>query len=265
MRVTHRRPVFAALLGSLATLAILAGAALAANTIRSIDIVNGSITSADLRNSDVRSIDIRNGNVVTADIRTGAVTNTRLATGAVGSGKLADGSIASIDIADGAVASVDIADGGVASADIADGAVASVDIADGAVATADLADGSVSAGKLAPLEAWHVVGAAGEPAFEGGWGAYTSYAVRFRKDRDGYVHIDGLASRPLSGTVSTMFTLPEAYRPPLWHGFLVASTDPFMGAEDTGRILVRADGGVVVSPNTHDLAVFLDGIAFPTS
>jgi hypothetical protein len=63
------------------------------------------------------------------------------------------------------------------------------------------------------VEAWHVVGAVGQPAFENGWvnygGGYASAA--FYKDSLGVVHLKGLVK---SGTVGTsIFQLPAGYRP----------------------------------------------------
>jgi hypothetical protein len=246
MRVaSHRHPVFAALLGSLATLAILAGAALAANTIRSIDIVNGSVGTADLKNSDVRSIDIRNANVLAADIRAGAVTSSKLADGSVTSAKLADAGISGVDIADASIASADIADG--------------------AVATADLADGSVTPAKLAPLEAWHTVGAANEPAFENNWGQYVTIPVTYRKDRDGMVHMLGIATRATCSTPTTLFTLPVGYRPAAYNGYAVVTSTNVLGADTiAARLSISSDGRVVMNDGQCGM-VFFGHISFPAA
>ena len=62
-------------------------------------------------------------------------------------------------------------------------------------------------------EAWHEIGATGQPAFQNGWvyaGApYNTCA--FRKDGFGFVHLKGVMK---SGTIgSVAFTLPAGYRP----------------------------------------------------
>ncbi len=66
---------------------------------------------------------------------------------------------------------------------------------------------------LAPIEAWHEVGATGQPAFENGWtnfgGDWSTMA--FAKDAAGFVHLKGTIS---AGTFeTTIFTLPVGYRP----------------------------------------------------
>jgi len=64
------------------------------------------------------------------------------------------------------------------------------------------------------IEAAHVVGAAGEPAFQNGWhapGFPGDEGLSFYKDPWGIVHIQGSTSN--SGSTSTVFTLPAGYRP----------------------------------------------------
>lgn len=59
--------------------------------------------------------------------------------------------------------------------------------------------------------AWHIVGAAGEPAFLNGWLAYVGgYQPRFRKLADGMVSVQGILK---SGTMgSSAWTMPVGYR-----------------------------------------------------
>jgi hypothetical protein len=233
-----RTPIVSAFLGAVLTCIVLTGAALAANTIRSIDIVNGAIGTADLRNGDVRSIDIRNGNVLAADIRAGAITSSKLAAGSVTAASLESAS------------------------------VMSVDIADGTITTADIADGAVTPAKLSSVEAWHTVGAAGEPAYENGWAAYPSTGVTFRKDRDGMVHLLGTTTKSvdLCSLPSTMFTLPTGYRPTLFFGFpVVTSSNPFGSDSYLSRITITNDGVVHLGPGAQCWMVFLGHISFPAA
>jgi hypothetical protein len=62
-------------------------------------------------------------------------------------------------------------------------------------------------------EAWHLVGAAGEPAFMNSWtnygGGFSSAA--FYKDPWGVVHLKGLVQAGTIGT--TIFQLPSGYLP----------------------------------------------------
>jgi len=66
---------------------------------------------------------------------------------------------------------------------------------------------------LAPIEAWHEVGAAGQPAFQNGWtnfGAGFS-TLAFAKDSAGFVHLKGTITAGAFGVA--VFTLPAGYRP----------------------------------------------------
>jgi len=73
-----------------------------------------------------------------------------------------------------------------------------------------------SAASLTPLEATHLVGAPGEPAFENGSTNVPSAPpisfnpVGFYKDHEGIVHLQGIA---LAGAEGIVFTLPPGYRP----------------------------------------------------
>jgi hypothetical protein len=82
------------------------------------------------------------------------------------------------------------------------------------VPSATVADTATS---LAPLEALHLVGAAGEPPFDeeaGNVGLVApdtlSQPVGFYKDHDGIVHLEGFAETGKDGFI---FTLPAGYRP----------------------------------------------------
>jgi hypothetical protein len=75
------------------------------------------------------------------------------------------------------------------------------------------------AASLAALEATHLVGAPGEPRFEGGSanqpseGGTRLQPVGFYKDHDGIVHLQGLARVGTGSPLPTIFTLPAGYRP----------------------------------------------------
>jgi hypothetical protein len=65
---------------------------------------------------------------------------------------------------------------------------------------------------LAPIEAWHEVGTAGEPAFESGWTNYGGYStMAYAKDSAGFVHLKGTVTGGSFG--APVFTLPAGYRP----------------------------------------------------
>jgi len=76
------------------------------------------------------------------------------------------------------------------------------------------------ANSLAPMEATHLVGAAGEPPFLGGSSnvppgmGLTFQPVGFFKDHDGVVHLEGFAKAGAEGPLpGLVFQLPAGFRP----------------------------------------------------
>lgn len=90
------------------------------------------------------------------------------------------------------------------------------------------------------VEAPHVVGASGEPAFQNSWVAYdssTRYGARFWKDPMGLVHVEAQVK---NGTLTaSIFTLPAGYRP----GKLVQHIADSNG--NAGEVVINTDGTVV--------------------
>ena len=81
-------------------------------------------------------------------------------------------------------------------------------------------DLSVATPSLVPIEPWHVVGAAGEPAFRTGWVNYpdsppTYYYedLAFRKTPNGEIQLKGLVDAVAGAADGSVFTLPPGYRP----------------------------------------------------
>jgi hypothetical protein len=106
----------------------------------------------------------------------------------------------------------------------------------------------------AAVEAWHEIGAVGEPAFENGWANYgnpDNVTGGFYKDPFGAVHLKGILS---AGPNSVIFTLPPGYRPgkilvlPVWRG----------GA---ALLDIKPDGRVGMNYGAPGLTS-LDGITF---
>lgn len=103
---------------------------------------------------------------------------------------------------------------------------------------------------LAGKDAWHVVGAVGEPAFENGYvnasiGQYAGTTAGFRKDAAGTVHIRGAVVGPANGGTTAVFTLPLGYRPPekvTWLNSHAGNTGP-----QICLMVASPDGTVVMS------------------
>jgi hypothetical protein len=131
------------------------------------------------------------------------------------------------------------------------------------------------AGSVAASEAFHEVGAPGEPGFQNGWqGRDPSNGkqfVGFYKDRVGVVHLKGAADGPLAHTV--IFQLPPGYRPPAGREWVTTvpcgcvrndnngDAVPF----DTGQLTILGDGSVILQSdaNTASTNVSFDGVTFP--
>jgi hypothetical protein len=69
-----------------------------------------------------------------------------------------------------------------------------------------------TANNLAAPEAWHEVGAPGQPGYLNNWkqAAPNAYNAAFFKDHEGIVHLRGVVS---GGTAGSIFQLPPGYRP----------------------------------------------------
>ena len=100
-------------IGYLALFFALSGAAYAANTVRSIDIVDGEVK--------------------TADIGAGAVTVSDIGANAVTSAKILDGTVTSADVANETLTGADIKNGTVGGADVAANALDGTDIVEGSL------------------------------------------------------------------------------------------------------------------------------------
>jgi hypothetical protein len=114
----------------------------------------------------------------------------------------------------------------------------------------------LSADQLPIVEAVHLVGGTGEPAFQNSWVNYavgSFLAAGFYKDPWGRVHLQGLVANG-AAPISTIFTLPGGYRPQ--YGTLFVAY-----ANGLGRVDVGANGAVQLV-NGSTAFVQLDGLSF---
>lgn len=106
-------------------------------------------------------------------------------------------------------------------------------------------------------EAWHTIGAAGEPAFANGWVNFggSDQVAQFRKDAFGMVHVRGIVK---NGTVGlAIFQLPAGYRPLTQQRFAVPSNNAF------GYAQAASDGNVSLQVGSNAWAQ-LDTMKFWT-
>src|SRR5829696_3410762 len=150
-------------------------------------------------------------------------------------------SVGSKQVRNEALTNKDLKNGvAVGTAEVADESLGAVDLGPGSVGSGEVADGSLQPIDFAASEAMQVVGSAGQPEFgnggdgDCGWvdnnGFLGGMPVAFFKDRDGVVHLSGVAAAAngsggdgacdsSGGTDELLndfriFTLPSGYRPP---------------------------------------------------
>ena len=133
----------------------------------------------------------------------------------------------------------------------------------GTVPSATTATTATVANSLAPVEAPHIVGAAGEPPFENGAKSgiegfpFNSGPVLFYKDHEGIVHLEGIVE---AGTSPFVFTLPPGFRPAAgtMKSFDIDGIFVLVGGTGTNFEGEDFSGKVV----TFEGVGFLDGITF---
>jgi hypothetical protein len=184
---------------------------------------------------------------------------------------LAKNSVGSKQLKKNAVTTAKVKNEAITAAKVKKGTLTGTQINASMLGTVPAAQTAQTATSLAPLEAWHVVGAPGEPQFENSWkesSAPVRQSVAFYKDHEGIVHLRGSAEGGIAGTI---FQLPPGFRPPfnktpqfpvLCGGIGPCSSPGITELTIFGSgISEAADGGVYV-PTPPAATVNLDGITF---
>jgi hypothetical protein len=195
--------------------------------------------------------------VGTKQLKNSAVTNKKLARGAVTAAKVARNSLTGTQINEGSLGIVPNS----THASSADSAT-----------NAATATNATTAQNLAGPEAFHNVGASGEPAFQNSWqnNAMTTYGypAGFYKDRVGVVHLVG---RIVNGSGNTViFQLPPGYRPAAGKYTSLPAACECTTAQTTmvsiqgSGFSAAADGSVSMTNGTLSASgsLWLDGISF---
>jgi len=146
---TSARVTYANVTSTLALVVALgAGGAYAANSIKSKDIVDGEVKAADIGRGAVTSRAVKKGTVGTKQVGDGTLATVDLADNAIDTNKIRNGEVQKDDLGTSAVDSFNIRDGGVQGPDLGANSVNGDKVQDGSVANADLGNNSVSSVKV---------------------------------------------------------------------------------------------------------------------
>ena len=197
----------------------------------------GAYAATQLPKSSVGSKQLRKNSVTTAKIRKEAITAAKVKTGALTGAQINLSSLGTVPTAN----------------------------------SANTADTAKVANSLAPPEAWHQVGAPGEPVFQNKWENIPASppvygTAGFYKDRAGVVHLRGVVT---AGTPEkTIFRLPAGYRPASGKVVLLVGycglgcTESATGVAVVGAGVSGHEEGAV-EPGSGATVVGLEGISFP--
>lgn len=178
---------------------------------------------------------------------------------------LAKNSVGTKQLKKNAVTAAKIKKNAVTTAKIKNNAVNGAKVNEGTLSTVPSAS---LANSLSPLEATHLVGAPGEPAFESGSSNYPAEGglsfnpVGFYKDHEGIVHLQGIAKVGKGAPITSVFTLPAGFRPASGkalfleqlegaQALIFGSNTVLSGFDLSGKVIGEEEGASV-----------LDGITF---
>jgi hypothetical protein len=166
MRLVRGHLTYANVMSTLAVFLVIGGgAAYAANTVFSSDIVDGEVMAADiargavgtseLADNDVRTADVRDasldrGGLAGADIRDNSLLGGHIVNGSLGTNDYGDGSVDGLDIGNETIQNADVKDGTLLGGDIANGSLGTNDYGDGSVDGLDIGNNTVTSADISP-------------------------------------------------------------------------------------------------------------------
>jgi hypothetical protein len=178
--------------------------------------LGGLAVAAGLPKNSVGTKQLKKNAVTALKIKDGAVGATKIQDGAVGAAKIQEGAVGAAKIQDGAISAAKIQGRAITGAQIADGSLTGAQVNASTLGIVPSAERANRADSLPPPEAWHLVGAPGEPPFQNGWQDFEPASllepVAFFKDHEGIVHLKGRATRAVSAS-GLIFALPPGFRP----------------------------------------------------
>jgi hypothetical protein len=155
------------------------------------------------------------GLAVAAGLPKNSVGTKQLKKNAVTTAKIKNGAVSAAKVQNGAIGAAKIQDRAITGAQIADGSLTGTQVKASTLGIVPSAERANRADSLPPPEAWHLVGAPGEPPFQNGWEDFEPASllepVAFFKDHEGIVHLKGRAQGTNPSTI--VFALPPGFRP----------------------------------------------------
>ena len=103
MRRVRSGLTYANLMATVAVFIALGGAAYAANTVGSEDVIDNSLRSVDIKNNQVRTADVRDESVIGADVDDGSLDGDEIANESLTAADLGFGSVGAGELGGGAI------------------------------------------------------------------------------------------------------------------------------------------------------------------
>ncbi len=207
--------------------------------------------------------------VGTKQLKKNAVTAVKIKQGAIGASKIQESAVGATKIQDGAISAAKIQGRAITGAQIADGSLTGTQVNASTLGIVPSAERANRADSLPPPEAWHLVGAPGEPQFKNGWEDFEPASllepVAFFKDHEGIVHLKGRATRSTPGS-NFIFALPPGFRPAT-NKVLIQAVSCECSSGPVGELDINGtkpaeefNSGALYGPNAT--TVGLDGVTF---
>jgi hypothetical protein len=122
--------------------------AVAKNSVRSPQIVDGTIRTVDIRDEAVKSAKVANATLTADDLATDSVGTDEIAKDAVKSDEIAENAVASPEVAPDSLTAGDLAAASVGSSEVADQSLTQDDLGPNSVGSSEIQTGAIRASEL---------------------------------------------------------------------------------------------------------------------
>jgi hypothetical protein len=189
---------------------------------------------------------------------------------AYAAGHLGKNTVGAKQLKKNAVTTAKIKKEAVTAAKVKKGTLTGTQINASTLGTVPTAQTAQTANSLAAPEAWHEVGAPGQPGFQNSWKnspAPFTQSAAFYKDAGGVVHLRGTVT---GGSAADVFELPPGYRPPAGKGLIIpvfcvggpcSAQVGNIGIVGGAPLSPSAPAGAITAPSSAT-TVSLEGVTF---